>query len=490
MNHSFFTSFHTLVSSLIFLGYWLIIVATTLRIVFRRRPTTYVVAWMLIIYILPIVGVVLYFSLGETHLGQERVKRAQKMRPLINTFIQQLRSFPSIFTTNVSQVSHPIFQLCHHQTGLEGINGNHIELLSSTDDIFDRLIEDIEQAKSNIEMVFYIWNKGGRADDIEAALIRAVERGVVCRLMLDSAGSRQFLKTEDSKKMRDAGILIVEALQVNLLRFMFRRLDLRQHRKVAIIDNYISYTGSMNIVDPRYFKQNKRVGEWVDIMVRMSGPITTLMGAIYASDWELETGAHLALPQITDFAEPPEERKHIMQLIPSGPGYMENMIHQVLLTAIYSAQKQIIFTTPYLVPSDDILHAVCTAAQRGVDVIIIVPKKNDSLMVEWASRAFFSELLDGGVKLYQFNDNLLHTKSVLIDNQLSLVGTVNLDMRSLWLNFEITTVIDDKEFAASLYALLQDYLANSDPVDIDMWKKRPFWQHIIERLFYFFAPLL
>ncbi|QYN44900.1 cardiolipin synthase [Gilliamella sp. ESL0441] len=483
-------SFHTLVSTLIFLIYWLLIVATTLRIVFKRRPTTYVIAWMLIIYILPIVGIILYFAIGEAHLGQQRVKRAQQMRPTIAKFIQRLEDFPDIFTTKVSQVSKPIFQLCKHQTGLDGINGNHIELLSETDEIFDRLINDINQATSNIEMVFYIWNEGGRANEVENALIAATKRGVICRLMVDSAGSRHFIRTNASKRMRDAGIIIVEALKVNLLRFMFRRLDLRQHRKVAIIDNYISYTGSMNIVDPRFFKQNKHIGKWVDIMVRMNGPVTTLMGAIYASDWELETGKYLALPQITDFAEPPEDKKHIMQLIASGPGYTENMIHQVLLTAIYSAQEQIIFTTPYLVPSDDILHAVVTAAQRGVEVIIIVPKKNDSLMVKWASRAFFSELLDGGVKLYQFNDNLLHTKSVLIDNQLSLVGTVNLDMRSLWLNFEITTVIDDAEFANSLSILLQKYLSQSDPVNVSEWKKRPIWQHIIERLFYFFAPLL
>jgi cardiolipin synthase A/B len=485
-----FTSFHALVSSLIFLVYWLIIVSTTLRIVFKRRPTTYVIAWMLVIYILPLVGVILYFALGEAHLGQQRVKRAQKMRPTISKFIHRIGDFSDIFTGNVSQVSKPIFQLCKHQTGLDGINGNHIELLSETNVIFDRLIDDINQATSNIEMVFYIWNEGGRADDVEQALIQASKRGVICRLMVDSAGSRHFIQTNASKRMRDAGIIIVEALQVNLLRFMFRRLDLRQHRKVAIIDNYISYTGSMNIVDPRFFKQNKHVGEWVDIMVRMSGPVTTLMGAIYACDWELETGKHLALPQITDFAEPPEDRKHIMQLIPSGPGYTENMIHQVLLTAIYSAQEQIIFTTPYLVPSDDILHAVCTAAQRGVEVIIIIPKNNDSLMVKWASRAFFSELLNGGVKLYQFNDNLLHTKSVLIDNQLSLVGTVNLDMRSLWLNFEITTVIDDAEFANSLADLLQKYLSNSDQIKAEKWNQRPIWQRVTERLFYFFAPLL
>jgi cardiolipin synthase A/B len=485
-----FTSFHALVSTLIFLVYWLLIVSTTLRIVFKRRPTTYVIAWMLVIYLLPIIGVILYFALGEAHLGQQRAKRAQKMRPAITKFINKLSAFPDIFTTKVSHVSKPIFQLCKHQTGLDGIKGNHIDLLSKTDDIFNRLIEDIHQAKSNIEMVFYIWSEGGKADEVEQALIQATQRGVTCRLMIDSAGSRHFIRSNASQRMRDAGIIIIEALQVNLLRFMFRRLDLRQHRKVAIIDNYISYTGSMNIVDPRFFKQNKHVGEWVDIMIRMCGPITTLMSAIYASDWELETGKYLTLPQITDFAEPPEDKKHIMQLIASGPGYTENMIHQVLLTAIYAAQKQIIFTTPYLVPSDDILHAVCTAAQRGVEVIIIIPKKNDSLMVKWASRAFFSELLDSGVKLYQFNDNLLHTKSVLIDNQLSLVGTVNLDMRSLWLNFEITTVIDDGQFAKSLSILLEQYLLKSDKIDITEWNKRPIWQRIVERLFYFFAPLL
>jgi len=271
-------SFYIWLNSFILLGYWILVVATTLRIVTKRRPTTFVVAWMLIIYILPVLGIILYFLLGETHLGQRRVKRAQEMRPIIKAFIQQLHDFPSIFTQQFSHVAKPLFQLCKHQTGLDGISGNHIDLIHTPEKIFDHLINDIDQANSNIEMIFYIWYKGGRANEVEEALIRAAKRGVTCRLMLDSAGSRQFLKTNESHKMKEAGIQIVECLQVNLLRFMFRRLDLRQHRKVAIIDNHIAYTGSMNIVDPRFFKQNKNVGEWVDIMIRMHGPITTLMG--------------------------------------------------------------------------------------------------------------------------------------------------------------------------------------------------------------------
>lgn len=488
--HISLASFYTLMSSLIFFGYWLIIVTIILRVVVKRKPTSYVVAWLLMIYLLPVIGIFLYLLLGEARIGQTRVKRAHEMRPVVEMFVHKLCAYPNIFTQYVSPVARPLFQLCKKQTKLDAINGNHIELIPTPDDIFDHLIKDVNNATSNIEMVFYIWNKGGRADELEDALVMAAQRGVKCRLMLDSAGSRKFLRKNDCKRMRESGIEVIEVLKVNLLRFMFRRLDLRQHRKVAIIDNYISYTGSMNIVDPRFFKQDENVGEWIDIMVRMTGPITTLMAAIYASDWELETGTRLYLPAVTDFADPPEEGKHIMQLLPSGPGYMESMLHQALLTAIYSAQQQIIFTTPYFVPSDDLLHAICTAAQRGVEVIIIMPKKNDSLMVKWASRAFFTELLNSEVKLYQFNDNLLHTKSVLIDQQLSLVGTVNLDMRSLWLNFEITTVIDDTEFAGNLDHLLQSYLANSDEISLTEWEKRPFWQHIIERLFYFFAPLL
>ena len=177
-------------------------------------------------------------------------------------------------------------------------------------------------------------------------------------------------------------------------------------------------------------------------------------------------------------------------MIASGPGFPEEMIHQALLTAVYSAREQLIMTTPYFVPSDDLLHAICTAALRGVEVSIIVPRDNDSMMVRWASRAFFSELLEAGVRIYQFEGGLLHTKSVLVDGQLSLVGTVNLDMRSLWLNFEITLVIDDDGFGSDLACVQEDYIARSKLLNAKEWLKRPFWHRLVERLFYFFSPLL
>lgn len=160
------------------------------------------------------------------------------------------------------------------------------------------------------------------------------------------------------------------------------------------------------------------------------------------------------------------------------------------MTAIFSARKQLIMTTPYFVPSDDLLHAICTAAMRGVDVSIVMPRQNDSFLVRWASRSFYTELLEAGVKIYQFEDGLLHTKSVLVDGELSLVGSVNLDMRSLWLNFEITVVIDDKNFGSDLTLVQYDYIARSTRLEIEEWEQRPFWNRVVERLCYFFSPLL
>lgn len=245
------------------------------------------------------------------------------------------------------------------------------------------------------------------------------------------------------------------------------------------------------MVDPRLFKQSAGVGQWVDLMVRMEGPVAITMGILYSCDWEIETGKRLLPPQPDINIMPFEqEQGHTIQVIASGPGFPEDMIHQALLTAVYSARERLVMTTPYLVPSDDLLHAICTASWRGVDVNIIIPHRNDNLLVRWASRAFFSELLAANVKIWQFEGGLLHTKSVLVDNQLGLVGTVNLDMRSLWLNFEVTLVIDDDGFGRDLALVQNEYINQSRLIDRQRWQKRAWWQRIIERLFYFFSPLL
>lgn len=488
MSH-LFTHYDTIFNVFYVALYWAIIVLISIRVLMRRKSNTYVIAWFLIIHLIPFVGIVIYFLFGEIHLGQLRAKRAKELKPDLSAFVEQLNQYPQIFSEDVSPIARPIFQLIKHQNALGGIQGNQVHLLNNFEPVFASMLQDIKNAKSNIEMTFYIWQSGGLVDEIETALIDAVKRGLSCRIMIDSAGGRSFLKSQRARLMQQNGIKIVDCLRVNLFRFFLRRLDLRQHRKIVIIDNHICYTGSMNMVDPRYFKQDQKVGEWIDIMIRMKGPITMMMGALYANDWLLETGEKIEFPKISTF-EPNLNQRSIMQLVPSGPGYPENMLQQTLLMAAYAATEELIFTTPYFSPSDDILHAICTAAERGVKVKLILPKKGDSVMANWASRAFFSELLESGVQIYLFEQNLLHTKSILVDQKLSFVGTVNIDMRSLWLNFELTTVIDELNFANELHQLLLGYLEKSSELTLEQWKKRAFWHPIVERLYYFFSPLL
>ncbi|WWO95306.1 MAG: cardiolipin synthase [Candidatus Dasytiphilus stammeri] len=490
-------TFYSFIGKLIFLLYGLFIAAIVCRIFMKRRTVSSSIAWLLTIYLFPFMGIIAYLILEELYLGTRRAKRAQLILPSITQWIKEFKNYKKFFAIKHSEVASQLFQLCELRQGITSVKANQLNLLTSTDEIVKSIIQDIQLARNNIKIVFYIWQPGGITNIVADALITAAKRGVHCRLMLDSAGSRNFFNSTWVSVMRNAGIEIVEVLRVSLLRMFFRRLDLRQHRKMVLIDNYIAYTGSMNLVDPHIFKKAK-VGQWIDLMVRMEGPITNMMGIIYSCDWELETG-HRILPFqpdidssiISSFSLTTSEPAAI-HVIASGPDYPDdyNMIHKALLTAIFSARHAIIMTTPYFVPSDDLLHALCIAAQRGVDVSIILPYYNDSILVGWASRVFFTELLKSGVKIYQFEGGLLHTKSVQIDGQLSLIGTVNFDMRSLWLNFEITLVIDNKNFGNDLSFIQGNYITSSRLIDVNSWLRRPYWQRILEQLFYFFSPLL
>ncbi|MBC8950799.1 MULTISPECIES: cardiolipin synthase [Xenorhabdus] len=485
------TTFYSVLSWLAIFFYWLIIAGITIRVLMKRRPVTSAMTWLLIIYIFPLVGIVAYLSFGELHLGKRRVEQARQMRSSVAKWLAELRNSPQIFADRNSEVATPLFQLCERRQKIKGVSGNKMQLMTSYDNSLKAIVHDIENAKYNIEMVFYIWQSGGLVDQVTDALMCAAKRGVKCRIMVDSAGSWQFFRSPYPDIMRKAGIEFVESLKVNIFRLFLRRMDLRQHRKIILIDNHISYTGSMNMVDPRFFKQDAGVGQWVDIMVRMEGPVTTTLGIIYAFDWEMETGQRHLPPPPERVTMPFEQTSgHIAQVIASGPGFPDELIQQSLMTAIFAARKQLILTTPYFVPSDDLMHAICTAAMRGVDVSIIVPSQNNSFLVRWASRAFFTELLEAGVQIYQFEDGLLHTKSVLVDGQLSMVGSVNLDMRSLWLNFEITVVIDDEHFGNDLTLVQQNYIMRSTLLENNKWEKRPVWHRILERICYFFSPLL
>ncbi|QLE85515.1 cardiolipin synthase [Shewanella sp. Scap07] len=482
-------NFYQILTLLSVLLYWLVLAGVVVRVISKRRNIGVSLAWMLIIYFVPFVGVIAYLMFGELNLGKTRAKRAIEMYEPYKQWFAQLYQLPQHRPEKLSSYARSISAYCDTHVGIPSLSDNQMTLKTTPEQILSAIIDDIDNAQSHIFMEFYIWYPGGLADDVANALIKASQRGVKVKLLIDSAGSRQFFKSSWPKNMRSHHIEVIEALKVSPLRMFFRRLDLRLHRKIVIIDNRIGYTGSMNMVDPKCFKQNAGVGQWIDVMVRIVGPSVPVMSCIHAWDWEVETNQR-TLPAIEVQSDAAAQSDNQIQVIPSGPGMPEQIIHQVLMQSIYQATESIVITTPYFVPSENLQNALIAAANRGVNVNIIIPRHNDSTMVKWASRSFFNDLLKAGVNIYRFKGGLLHTKSVVVDNSHCLIGTVNVDMRSLWLNFEVTLAVDERAFTQSLIELQQGYMADSEKLDYQRWQRRPYYKRVIEQVFYLFSPLL
>lgn len=383
------------------------------------------------------------------------------------------------------------FFLLKYYKNIKNINilkKNNIKLFTNTNLILKILIKDINIAKKNIKMIFYIWKLGGLVDKVVESLISASIRGVYCRLIIDSSGSIDFFKSINAKLMRNAGIYLTEALKINLIYIFIRRMDIRQHRKIILIDDYISYTGSMNMVDSFFFK--KKDGSWKDIMIRMEGALSNYFNIIFSYDWVIETGKYIQPYFIKNKNKKFKKNKYIVRMLVSGLGFSNNLIQKELISYIYSAKKNIMLTTPYLVPSNDLLNAFCKVSKRGVKVNIILPKNNDSFLVDWVSRSFFNKLIKSGVLIHQFQKGILHTKTILIDKKLSILGTLNIDMRSLYINFEIIFIINNNIFGKNIYLLQKKYITKSKLINLNLWIYRPYWQCFFEKVFYFLHSLL
>ncbi|MGB5259389.1 MAG: cardiolipin synthase [Gammaproteobacteria bacterium] len=391
--------------------------------------------------------------------------------------------------THIDAAAEPMCHQAEHVLGYPALPGNRIELLDNFQAVFDAIIADIDGAQSRCHVCFYIWHEGGRVAEVVDALVRAAGRGVQCRALADALGSKAFLKGDLARRLRDAGVELVAALPTGPLRALFVRQDLRNHRKIVVIDDCVAYTGSQNLVDPRFFKQDSGVGEWVDAIARITGPAAAALDSVFALDWSVETGREYELPVVTGNAAHPSTGS-MVQVVPSGQDLRPEAIHQLLLTAIYSARRELVMTTPYFIPDDSMLTALLSAALRGVEVTLIVPARNDSLLVRHASVAHFDDLMSAGVNIALFEGGLLHTKSLTIDGDSSVFGSVNLDMRSLWLNFEISLFVYDATFTQQLRAIQNSYLSDSDRLDPGVWQRRPARRRFTENTFRLLGPIL
>jgi cardiolipin synthase len=461
------------------------------RVVMRRRPTGETLAWIMVVFALPFIGFIFYLLLGELRLGRRRERRFVELTKPVQRWLAGIPERSQVDWSQLDEQYEPLATLCEQTVGVPALVGNQVELLGDWQHVFARLLADIQAAQSTCHLEFYIWNNGGEADLVADALVRAVARGVTCRVLVDAIGSRPFFRSETADRLRKAGVDVRDALPGGLLRMPFVRFDLRLHRKIVVIDGRVAYTGSLNLVDPRYFKNDSGVGQWVDAMVRIEGPAVEALQIVFLADWYVETDDQLEHLQKTGDAIPqPRRGDCAVQVLPSGPGLLQNAVEQVLLTAIYAARKELVLTTPYFLPSDSLGMALIAAARRGVKVILVIPKRVDSALVRFASGTFTGELLDAGVRIALFGDGLLHTKSVTIDSSYCLFGSVNLDPRSLRLNFEILLAIYDRGFSQQLRDLQQHYIDRSQLMDLAAHRSRPKSQQVVENFARLLGPLL
>ena len=454
-----------------------------------RRPVGVAFAWILIVMTFPVVGISLYILIGERPVGRKLTRKIIRMNREYEKITEDMRAMYAGDRLKLPSEARSFSLLAEANNGTPVVAGNKVELHTNSLQILQLFIDEINQAKKSLHLEFYIWALGGDADRVGEAVIAASKRGVECKVLLDSLGSSAWFKSRWPARFRNAGIQVTEALPIQIGRFQFRRADLRLHRKIFVIDNAVVWTGSMNLVDPRTFKQDSGVGEWVDAMVRVEGPIAAQFELTFAFDWSVDN------PKITHFRDQkPQIAPHvggvIAQELASGPVYRDDILYQVMLSAIIDAQEELTITTPYFGPDAGLMQALMATARRGVKVTLIVPKLNDSKLVAWSSRSYYADLLNSGVRIAEFHGGLLHTKSLLVDQKAAIFGSVNFDQRSLRLNFEISLIVYDEVFSAGLEKLVESYIAQSNFVDPKAWAKRPKWHHYLENAAHLTSPLL
>ncbi|WP_296203660.1 cardiolipin synthase [Psychrobacter sp. UBA3962] len=464
--------------------------AVSLRVLSRHDLTAQArLAWLVVLFILPYGGVVVYWMFGEVHLGFNFEHRYNKIIEQLNSNFPAVLGKKDTMTEVIDQEYQPAFAYSASVNGFHTTLGNKAELLPDAKTTEQRMIADFDAATDHIHVMYYIWLDDGMGTAIAEALMRAAKRGVQCRAMVDGMGSRKLLRSPLWKRMEQAGVEVSVALPIdNILKVMlFSRIDLRNHRKITIIDGKIGYVGSRNSADPE-FRVKPKYAPWVDIMLRVQGPIVAQNQMLFASDWLMENPdtPFDSFPFILE--SQPDGCP--AQVFADGPTQRQGTTPQFLSTLMGHAKRSLVISTPYFVPDFTLINMICATAYRGVDVTIIFPQKNDSFIVAATSHSYYWQLLEAGVKIYEYKPGLLHAKTLTIDDQISLVGSTNLDLRSFDLNYENNVIFYDKALTEEIITRQESYIADSVEVTRSEVRKWPIYYRIWINIVSTMGPLL
>lgn len=456
--------------------YVLSIVTVILVILGENRNPVKSLAWVTVLILLPAVGLVLYIFFGRNIKNKRMVSRRNKRRLLRIGKVPRHRN-PS----NLSPEYRTIVRLTQSMTGSAYIPGNDVEIYSTGTAKFSKLTHDLRNAKRFINLQYYIFENDELGRKIACILMERARAGVKVRVIYDHVGSFH-VSSDFFKKLNRAGVEAYPFFKVAFIPFA-SRVNWRNHRKIVIIDGEVGYIGGMNIAN-RYLDGGK-FPLWRDCHLRIEGPAVSALQYSFALDWSFMRN------QIIDDECNMEPKGNVgIQAITGGPMNQWNNIAHVFLRAIVGAKKRIFLQTPYFLPPESLLKALQNAALAGIDVRVMIPRHSDSWMLSYSSRSYITECLRAGIKIYFYNAGMLHSKVLIIDDELSSVGSTNFDFRSFEHNFEANLILYSPELNAELRKVFLDDQEFCERVYADEWKKRPAIHRGLESVVRLLAPIL
>ena len=461
---------------------WVIRVVMLVVVPFRRSPDA-ARSWLTLVFFLPIPAVAIYLLIGRPTYPRWRRERFAKLPQLLATATREIAHShfcrrPSL-PGNLAEPALLVEKLGQFPT----LAGNDVEICSDYDQVIDGIVSDIGRAKRSVHLLFYIFADDAAGRRVMEALGQAARRGVVCRVLIDAVGSRRWSR-RILKTLASDGVDVRLALPVGLLRRRSARADLRNHRKIVVVDSRIGYVGSQNIIEAGH--DPGLVNE--ELMVRVTGPVVLELQTVFAADWFMETDQALGASALFPHRAPGDGA--VAQVLASGPDYPDAGVGLLVTGLIHGARERVVITTPYFVPDEALVQALKTAVLRGVEVSLVVPQETDHLLVHLAQRSYYADLLRSGVRIHTYRKRFLHAKHITIDQDIALVGSSNVDIRSFVLNAEVSLVIYDQGVVQRLRLEQDRYVAASEALTREAWEDRSILTKTCENLARLAAPLL
>lgn len=447
----------------------------------NRRPTA-AMAWLLAIYFIPIIGILLFLLIGNPRLPRKRRKKQRQ----INDYIRETSHGLDFGTLrpNAPEWFRSLVTLNRNLGALPLAGDNGATMISGYQESLDAMADSIRTAERYVHVEFYILQADAATDNFFRALEEVAARGVAVRVLMDHWANRSKPFYKETLRRLDAmGAHWHLMLPVQPFKGKYQRPDLRNHRKLLVVDGAVAFMGSQNVTDSTYnLKKNiKRGLHWVDMMARIDGPVVASVNAVFLSDWYSETDEIVEGIELFEVSAGTGDLD--CQVIPSGPGFEFQNNLKLFMGLLFAAQRKIIIVSPYFVPDEGLLLAIQTACQRGIHVELFVSEEGDQAMVYHAQRSYYESLLRAGVKIWMYKrPYILHSKSMSIDDEVAVIGSSNMDVRSFGLNLEMSLLVRGGEFVSQLRAVEDQYRDDSRELTLEEWRQQPLRSTVLDNL--------